>query len=646
MYSIILSLACFFAGFTLCEAPDKQSRMRDLVIILDDSQETNPSKIGSQIVRLLNVLNAQVAPVLLTAPLWRTFMELRQEWLLRSQISGTIESHTAHYMDALNERINYWYKALEGTGDSTELMSLVADKINEEFFNKETYQKLQKDGKLPKTEKESNIALQSLIAVQINLEAWYWFRLDTGYYLAIPREYAARYTASGEYADILKESGFSPELAPCSVDPSLLDPIQDNELLPIKDTILPLLKTPFLQSKTEEYGHVWSFFVGGHGMCWKSPTADVVKAVVGLPWETFKEICVFFNTYLQLNMLYLSSCYAGGMHRVAFSENNGVYHYPIVIQNLSDTTARIELDYKRFLTADGVFRCTRDFIKKDLTTHTLKFGVDKPECFTKFFEKIHAYAMNEGSDKKAVQDLVYEIFSAIIPSCYIRNTPHILMPQSTSWRLCYCSHMTYLDNKAAILAEVCATPHQIYRQDVFIDALVLKAGLHITGLKAERITFISPRDTKHYLGAVKAVEASIEKVIGYFYPGMDQLCTKHILFESITCQCDPKDPLTQMLGVTENTVTFKDVLMRIVKTEQIELVFTAPNNNVFYATMRSVDNKPTFRNLQKLSEKAITSYRQYYDKTKTELLAQSEEAYAPLRNHYQQALNKGTEAVA
>ena len=60
--------------------------------------------------------------------------------------------------------------------------------------------------------------------------------------------------------------------------------------------------------------------------------------------------------------------------------------------------------------------------------------------------------------------------------------------------------------------------------------------------------------------------------------------------------------------------------------------------------MRSIDGKKTFRNLQKLSEPATTSYQEYYNKTKTELIAKSDEAYAPLRNHYLQALNKNKDS--
>lgn len=160
------------------------------------------------------------------------------------------------------------------------------------------------------------------------------------------------------------------------------------------------------------------------------------------------------------------------------------------------------------------------------------------------------------------------------------------------------------------------------------------------GKNVESIVMISPGDTIHYCKTLQAPAYFTHELFNCFGSAHPRSCSKQLLCDEITCQCDPKDPFIQMLGVTEKTITFKDVLMNIIKNEEIKLIFTMPNNEVFYAIGRTLDGKPMVRNLQKLSTTATASYRTYYDKTKTELLAKADEAYAPLRNHYLQAMKK------
>jgi hypothetical protein len=218
--------------------------------------------------------------------------------------------------------------------------------------------------------------------------------------------------------------------------------------------------------------------------------------------------------------------------------------------------------------------------------------------------------------------------------------PQLLIPNSNRWLLCYEDTMTYLDAQSALLAEVCNIIQPIRTRYILIDAPVLKSGLQIVDKSVESIIMMAPGDTTHYCRTLQAPAYFTDELLRSFWSKTYRPCTKQLLCDEIISQADPKDLLIKMLGVTEKTVTLKNMLMRIVKNEQIELVFTAPNGDVFYATYREFDGKPMVRNLQKLSATATVSYRTYYDKTKTELLAKTDEAYAPLRNHYLQAMKK------
>jgi hypothetical protein len=566
------------------------------------------------------------------ASLWRTFLELRQEWLFRSQIPNTDIYNLTSYFTKIDDRINYWYSVLESTGiDDMRLRALIADKINEEFFTKEKCKEWQETCKLP-----DNIgyfytmALCARFLMRCDFNAWYWFYLDTDYYLAVPKAYAARYTESTSQVDILKACGFSP-YGVNMIDPLQINPVQNLNLAPIEDSIVPMLKSLFLSDKR----FLWSLFMEGHGCCHKVDR-QYMQRMVGVTVEKFKEVCQWFNANLSVHAVWIKSCSAGGMNRVSLQSDAQGFHFPFIIESLGDffTKTIIDVDIL-YPKKNPLFYCTRNYIRKG-PGDKWELWYDHSEIFTNFFEALHSLH----DDSKAIQERVYDASEIMTPGPILQNTPYLLLPYSDKWLLCCPSHRTYIDVQAALLFEIGGMPHLLNAATVFIDAPVLKAGLKVIGKRVDYIVLINPGSSSYYVGPVDASEMKIDEFVKCFWPVALQQFTKQLLFESVICQCNPEDLLIKMLGVTEKTVVFKDVLMRIVKNEQIELVFTAPNGDVFYATYREVDGKPMVRNLQKLSATATASYRTYYDKTKTELLAKTDEAYAPLRNHYLQAMKK------
>jgi hypothetical protein len=84
----------------------------------------------------------------------------------------------------------------------------------------------------------------------------------------------------------------------------------------------------------------------------------------------------------------------------------------------------------------------------------------------------------------------------------------------------------------------------------------------------------------------------------------------------------------------------------------MDILFTAPNGDAYSASMRAIDNKPTVRNLQKLSAAVTESYYEHYAATKEGLINKTNELYTPLRVRYAQAIKaaapvaQGAQAVA
>src|SRR5262245_41418869 len=123
MYALILSVLCFVGGLVQCEVPDQQSRMRDLIIFLDDNVETNSNKAGAAISDFSNALMAESAPILISATIMRTFTDLRREWTLLSQVAGSSEHKTAQLLDDINACINHWHEILRDSGDELQIRS-------------------------------------------------------------------------------------------------------------------------------------------------------------------------------------------------------------------------------------------------------------------------------------------------------------------------------------------------------------------------------------------------------------------------------------------------------------------------------------------------------------------------------------------
>ena len=562
MYILIL-LLCFFHGFTHGEAPDQQTTMRDLIIILDDTIETNPDKGGACILSISKALMAESTPFLVNESLWQTFLELRQEWLLRSQIPDSDVFNITQYFADINKRINYWYSILNGIGnDELQIRSLIADKINEEFFTKEKCKELQEVYKLPNNYNYFYImVLCTRFAVRCNFDAWHWFRLNNGYLLAIPKTYSTHYTNSSSVIDILNACGFSSYAH--ITDPLHMDPIQNMNLSAIEDNIVPSLENLFLADKQ----YTWSLYIMGHGCYYKLDSLYRQRAG-GITTAKFKKICQFFNANLNVHLLWLNTCSAGGCNRLYLQNNTGTYHYTFVIESVNDSSTITNIDTSiLYPKSNPLFYCTRDYIRKN-TYNTSELWYNASTCFSRFFETIHTLYDNQEVADKKIQDSVYDASSILIaPTYFPQNTPYLLLPHSNIWLLCCPEHRAYVNLHTVLLAEVCNTPHFLHKRTTFVDAPILKTGLQIVNDNVEFITIITPGDSTHCIGPVNASELSIEKFVTCFWPLSQQECTKQVLFESITCPCNPEDPLIRTLGVTKKTVTFKDVFMRIVKTE-------------------------------------------------------------------------------
>lgn len=627
------------------EQPE-ETGLRDLIVILDDRTETNPSKTGFCICELQNALQAEIAPILISESLWRTFIEARQEWEMQAKIPGTSEYKITALRTAINERISYWYGIVCSEIDDVHMRALIGDKISEEFYVKERYEQLQKDGVIPKDmDVQAMVVMRHCVTVPYNFDGWYWFYLDTGYYLAIPKNYAARYTASALPADILGASGFNPMLAAHRVDPLIIENGISNSISLLDQTIIPTMQTLMQQKDTTEKKYKWSLRIIGHGTRWET-IEGYLQHIVGMTVARFKELCRWFDTHLSMHMLYVISCSSAGINRELFSNSSRTYTCPIVIENLGDMVAMIGKNSYDYL-PDGHFPCRGYHLGKNTQTNCWELSYEIDQRYKKFFEKIHALPKKlDAGDIIAAQKRVFKTFVAVAQRTWLQNTPQLLLPHSTTWLLCYPSTSLYLNTQSSLLAEVCNKPILLNRESILIDAAVFNAVWQMPESNVKQIIAVSPGDTTHYVAALHATGTQFSPLLALFWPPMTVSSIKQLLFDEITCGCDPQDPLIKVMGITEKTVTFKKVILRIAKNERMDILFTVPNGDCYSASMRAIDGKPMVRNLQKLSPEIAASYYAHYAATKEELISSTDELYAPLRARYAQAMNAAQNAQA
>jgi len=641
MRSFIIVFLSLFCGSTFCDSSQDKSLMRDLIILLDDFEATNPNKEWGILYDLQNALDAEAAPILFNESLWCTFIEARQEWLLQAQIPDTDEYKCTVLRNQINERANYWYNILsEHSDDDLHIRTLMGDKVNEEFYTKESYERLQASGIIPQGISSKYVRNLRSTTLSYHFDRWYWFYLSTGYYVAIPKVYCEKYTSSTDLVEIMRAVGFNTSVALHSVDPLAVEPSLDLISPTVDTTIMAALQELLLQKKPNSDNYTWTIKIMGHGSRWRHPCV-LFQEMVGITPERFKELCIFLDTYISVRILYVESCHAGGVNRLQLTDNGTTYTYPIVIACVGDNITWTHRDASESL-PDGRFQCKGYHFKKNAETDKWEFFCETSQKYKKFFEKLHEVpSMPSDKNYVAAQEAIFRAFQVV---CWrgdaILAMPQLLLPNSSKWLFCYSDEMTYVNAQSALLAEVCDVIQPIRTRYLLIDTPILMSGLQIMGKSVELIVIMSPGDTVHYCKTLQASAYFTDEFLRCFWPNARRSCTKQLLCDEIVCQANPKDPLIQMLGVTEKTVTFKDVLMNIIKDEELKLMFTAPNGDAFYATFRAAEGKPMVRNLQKLSATAMASYRAYYDKTKTELLEKADEIYAPLRNHYLQAMKK------
>jgi hypothetical protein len=253
----------------------------------------------------------------------------------------------------------------------------------------------------------------------------------------------------------------------------------------------------------------------------------------------------------------------------------------------------------------------------------------------KFFNYMHNFTAVNGSDH-----LIKKASLALRGIEYLENTPQLLVPNDNKSCLQYSNYSQYIDIHQALIAELSQNPLVLTKSSIFIDTPCIPAPLLISHEMPKYITSTIPGATQHYITTFNASKIPVYDVIKSFWPLSAAIFDKIFLIDTLICSIDPKDPLAIMIGLTESTMTFKHVMIRIIKSDQLRIIFTT-QKGTFSANMRKLSSKstPVLRNPQKLSIEASEKYNAYYNDIQSQCMQITEtNSYKELKTQYAQAL--------
>jgi hypothetical protein len=625
----------------------KNADIRDLIILLDTDVETTIEWGGAALSELNTALYQQNAPILVSAPLWNTFVEGMQEYKGQRAIPNSNDAILATLVDAINTRINYWYRLLsEHNKDAVHAKMLTIECINTEFYTKEAYKKLQDEKRIvaQKEAKRTFLAYSCCANTFFNPDEWYSSVIDSAYYLLIPKSYVKKYTSSTNFYEVIQTLFAPPAPLDMCVDPLNTAWLLHAEPSATSATIIPALTKIFTASITTQERPLWCIYMAGHGSTSQSDFQN--SSIADMTWEAYQNVCSFFDTYVSMHSLWIISCKAGGHNRLALFDDDTHqyrYQYPIIIESLNDSSASSGWllwthlpDGESFLSSGDIFwnANTAQWHLQD------RLGTN----FKKFFKHLHQLDLQKNSKKKSFSYNVMLEVAQRLRSNFdldIRNTPQLFLPGIDASHICYPESAHRIDVHSVILAQLCNQPIVVRKPYLFIDVPSIIQPLYIVGTMPNYVISTAPGSTTHYFAILNAPKVYIDRIAYSFWQLQGSACNKLFLIDTINCIVDPKNPLAHAIGATEESLTVTNVMLYVIKNEQIRIVFTNPAGTTFSAQMRklSYDTPPVLRNLQPLSADSAGIFAAWYQKEKTKCVDNAQVAYAKLHDLYAKALN-------
>jgi hypothetical protein len=378
----------------------------------------------------------------------------------------------------------------------------------------------------------------------------------------------------------------------------------------------------------------------GHGV---SQSVFQNSSIAGMTCEAYQNVCSFFDEYVPMHSLWITSCQAGGHNRLAVFDDESQryrYQYPIIIESLSDTV--VLTSWLSTPLPDGESVLNAANISWNARTDQWHLHSELGNSFKKFFKHLHQLSVQKNDAEKLFShNAILEVAQKLRMNLNIANTPQLFLPGADASSLCYPDSVHRIDAHSVILAQLCDQSIEVGKKYLFIDVPSITQPVHITNTMPDYIISTTPGNTSHYFALLDAPKADLDTIICSFWQLKGSACNKLFLIDTINCVVDPKDPFAHTIGATEEALTVTNVMIDVIQNEQIRVVFTNSAGTTFSAQMRklSSDTEPVLRNVQLLSADSADAFTAWYQKEKTECMDNPQVAYTELHDLYAKDLN-------
>lgn len=331
----------------------------NLLILLDDTNETIGSENLFVASKLLSGLLDATMPILLSKQVWLNFLEMRHEFKKHASDTQSSEYTLSKAYNKLNNTLDFWlkFKFIERNSFYSKAIALyLINKISAPKFL---------------TQKYPELDMFIAYALPFYTSQWHMYQVTPYLYVLIPKELLPKteklpITPTNKAADStqnltqnelrlgLKIDHLEPISEPENLARFLFESSTQNQMLeenaPFVDPLSQLFIT--INDKNDEREEskeieqeplpMWNIILVGHGINYRRKSKKL-DLIANLPITEFKNFLHFLQSKIRTNALFYATCYAGGDHLSVY-ETNGKpdrYNFTIITPCLHDSPTSI-----------------------------------------------------------------------------------------------------------------------------------------------------------------------------------------------------------------------------------------------------------------------------------------------------------------
>lgn len=626
MHRLLLSiLLCSFLAIS-AESTDKPI-IHPLLILLDEHGIENVAQPNFALsFKLIAGLLEKKTPMLVSANIWHSFLERKEEFAQRKELKKSPENWLWNLYNSINDRLNYWFDLTqEQTHDPVQSKECAVAMVNKEFYDREITLRWKLEKKLP-----GQTILNSMLCFLVPFNEQEWLVYDcSGYYLFVPVQDCEQRAQGDPLCEIpsaptsrelslgLKIDHLIPMKNPLDKEHYYLDSTSKNESLTQVLRSLLITKKEYEQETKTDHRSI--ILLNGHGFSERYGIAE--KRIADLNIAQFHELLQFCEHELSTQAFIYQSCFGSGQNAqaaFAYNEEPFIYSYPILSLCLTDNMA-VGQGVRLILPNKQAEPLEMREIYQENSRWQLK--LENETKLEQFFKDIAEMDFNQ-NDLEKIWSTCRQVMNF-----YWGNIPQLRCAGSPKFITVYPGGNTKLSDMIVALHQAKEMPFTIKT----IILLLLESRYAPLTIEYDRsegfgIASIFPGKANHYIQKVNAPRLGmVDFLTGFF--SLEGLCVeKHFLIDELVVAL-PKNmgQVTELLGVTDSPMTLKNVLIKTEQDYLLRVFFQTEKGGSFMALVRKMDKArhPSFSSLRSLSEKAAEKYLSYYQHIKEELLSSS-----------------------